>query len=124
MRSDMRDVYNALDIHVSSSRSEGFPNVVGEAMSCAVPCVVTDAGDSALIVGDTGFVSSSGNAQALATSLISCVESDRNKLGMKARCRIEEKWSVRQLAEETERVILSLRPNTMPSSLPLFTCDS
>jgi glycosyltransferase involved in cell wall biosynthesis len=120
MRSDMPDVYNALDINVSSSRSEGFPNAVGEAMACAVPCVVTDAGDSAIIVGDTGFVSSSENPQALATNLISCIESDRAHLGLRARRRIEENWSVRQLAEETENVILALRQNGMPRPVPLL----
>lgn len=107
-RSDMPAVYNALDIHVSSSRSEGFPNSVGEAMACAVPCVVTDAGDSALIVGDTGFVSAPLNPGALAANLIACLESDRKVLGKKARLRIKENWSTRQLAERTERAITSL----------------
>src|SRR6202043_3606803 len=53
-RQDMERVTAALDIACSSSAyGEGFPNVIGEAMSCAVPCVVTDVGDSARIVSDT-----------------------------------------------------------------------
>lgn len=108
-RPDMRAVYNAFDINVSSSQSEGFSNVIGEAMACAVPCVVTDAGDSALIVGDTGFVSAPRNPEALAANLIACLESDRNGLGARARCRIKENWSIKHLAERTERAIMIQR---------------
>lgn len=56
-RSDMPSVYNALDIACSSSSyGEGFANVIGEAMACGVPCVVTNVGDSAEIVGNKGIV--------------------------------------------------------------------
>ncbi len=55
-RTNMPAVYNALDLAVSSSVSEGFPNVVGEALACGVGCVVTDVGDSARLVGATGAV--------------------------------------------------------------------
>ena len=54
-RPDMRAVYNALDVFCSASSSEGFPNVIGEAMACARNCVVTDVGDSKLVVGGTGI---------------------------------------------------------------------
>ncbi|MDQ1638988.1 MAG: hypothetical protein QOF62_2327 [Pyrinomonadaceae bacterium] len=124
MRSDMSDVYNAFDIIVSSSICEGFPNAVGEAMACAVPCVVTDAGDSAILVGDTGFVSGPKDFQALAANLICCIESDRHDLGRKARQRILENWSVTKLAEATEQIILALQQKGMPRPLPLFTFSS
>jgi glycosyltransferase involved in cell wall biosynthesis len=124
MRSDMCDVYNAFDIIVSSSMCEGFPNAVGEAMACAVPCVVTDAGDSAILVGDTGFVSPFQDPQSLAANLICCIESDRHDLGLKARQRILENWSVTKLAEETEQIILALQQKVMPRPLPLFTFSS
>lgn len=55
-RGDMPAVYNALDILVSSSFTEGLSNVIGEAMACGVPCVVTDVGDSGVVVGETGEV--------------------------------------------------------------------
>ena len=54
-RPDVRAVYNALDVFCSASRSEGFPNVIGEAMACGRHCVVTDVGDSKLVVGAMGI---------------------------------------------------------------------
>jgi len=54
-RSDVPSLYSACDIYVSSSLGESFSNSIGEAMACEMHCVVTDVGDSKLIVGDSGI---------------------------------------------------------------------
>lgn len=112
-RTDMRDVYSALDINCLTSINEGWPNVVGESMSCGVPCVVTNVGDAAEIVGATGFVSAPGDAQAFASNVICCMNSDREALGIKARQRIENNWPVEKLVSDTEEVLLSIVGNQL-----------
>lgn len=107
-RADVPAVQNALDIATCSSYTEGFPNVIGEAMACSVPCVVTDVGDSTWIVGNTGIVVPPQNPEALAAGWMSCLQKDRSKLGVKARSRIVEKFSVQQLVEQTQEAIESL----------------
>lgn len=56
VRDDMRGIYSALDVLLSTSLSEGFPNVIAEAASCGTPCVVSNVGDSARIVEDPQLV--------------------------------------------------------------------
>ena len=91
----------ALDILCLPSLSEGFPNVVAEAMSCAVPCAVTDVGDVAAMVGDTAEIAAPGNATALARALdrlIRAGESERLARGQAARRRIIEYYSETRMA--------------------------
>ncbi|MDZ7959737.1 MAG: glycosyltransferase [Aulosira sp. DedQUE10] len=110
-RGDMRAVHNALDIAVSASAfGEGFGNVIGEAMACGVPCVVTDVGDSAWIVGNAGIVVPPQNPEALAAgcrSLIVLSLSEKIAFKDKARRKILECFSVNNLVETTQLYCLT-----------------
>lgn len=105
-RSDMPAVFNAFDVACCCSLSEGHPNVVGEAMACAVPCVVTDVGDAAWIVGDTGVVVPAADPEALGRELSRLLrDPNRRDAGTAARSRIEREFSMDVLIRTTERVL-------------------
>ena len=110
-RHDIPKINSALDIACSASIGEGFPNVIGEAMACGVPCAVTDVGDSALIVGDTGRVVPAENHVALAAALAELVDMgplERARLGERARSRIEEHFSLSAVTARYENLYLEL----------------
>jgi glycosyltransferase involved in cell wall biosynthesis len=110
-RSDMPAVYNALNIACLSSTSEGLPNAVAEAMSCGIPCVVTDVGDAALLVGETGFVVPPRDPEALAAALKKCIENLRAGVLPEPRQRILTEFNVQRLVERTEEALDSLTEN-------------
>jgi glycosyltransferase involved in cell wall biosynthesis len=106
-RGDVHRITAGLDIAVSSSHSESFPNVVGEAMSCGVPCAVTDVGDSALLVADTGLVVPPRNPAALADACADLAmrgREGRRALGEAARRRVAERFSIGAVAPRYEKV--------------------
>ena len=68
-RNDLFDIYKKMDCLVLSSITEGFPNVLIEAMSCGVPCISTDVGDAREIIADTGWIIPSEDQNALEKAL-------------------------------------------------------
>ena len=109
-RADMCPVYNALDIMCSSSSGEGFPNVIGEAMACGVPCVVTDVGDSAWILDQPALVAPPRDPAALADRMQRLVD-DRAyaaRVGADSRQRVLREFSVSRLAASTEEALSRL----------------
>lgn len=117
--SPIAPVMSALDLHVLSSISgEGFPNVVAEAMACETPCVVTDVGDAALIVGETGWVVQPDNPEALAGTIseaIGRIILEGEELGGRCRERIRSNFSLERMVQSY--VLLweeALRRQTLP----------
>lgn len=104
-RRDIASVNCALDIATCCSVSESFPNVVGEAMACGVPCVVTDVGDAARLVGDTGTMIQPRSPLALASAwhtMIAGGHKVRGDLGQRARQRILNEFSLDRVVADYE----------------------
>jgi glycosyltransferase involved in cell wall biosynthesis len=106
-RNDIPHINATLDIACSSSLGESFPNAIGEAMACGVPCVVTDVGDLKKLVGDTGLVVPTNDPEALANAIIELLnkpETVRQNLGKQARERIEKSFSIKSIVSEYEQL--------------------
>jgi glycosyltransferase involved in cell wall biosynthesis len=102
-RRDIPGCLAAMDVFCLSSIAEGFPNVVCEAMAMQVPCVVTDVGDAAEIVGETGIVVAPRDPMALAAALrvmLNNGAAERSRLGELARRRIEERYSIESISTQ------------------------
>lgn len=104
-REDVSRLMASLDVLVSSSHGEAFSNVIGEAMACAVPCVVTDVGDSAYIVANTGRVAPPNNMDRLACHLIEVLNmppAERAGLGRLARDRVRIEFAIGDVTRKYE----------------------
>jgi glycosyltransferase involved in cell wall biosynthesis len=117
-RDDMPEIYAALDLACSSSvAGEAAPNAIGEAMAHGLPVVTTDVGDSALLVGATGWVVAPGDVDALAAARAEAVSlpgDARAARGERARDRIAERFSLDGMVHRYEDLYERLASNGAP----------
>ncbi len=107
--SDMPAAYQDLDLCVlSSAFGEGFPNVVAEAMACGVRCVVTDVGDAAAIVGETGLVVPPHQPEAMAAAIIKMLDNANTAILPDPRARILSNYTVGAMVARTEAALETL----------------
>jgi glycosyltransferase involved in cell wall biosynthesis len=123
LREDVSRLFAAMDIATVASRcGEAFPMVIGEAMACGTPCVVTDVGDSASIVGETGIVVAPGDPDALAEAWRKLIEAGpevRRSLGMAARRRVQTHFALPTIVQRYQSIYAQLAdrtPQDVPSS--------
>ena len=95
-----------------SAWGEGFPNILGEAMACGVPCIATDVGDSSSIVGKSGLVVPPRDPERLAEAIMAMGQlgpDGRQKLGELARARVQEQFSMGQIAARYHQLYQDVR---------------
>lgn len=118
-RDDMPLVMNGIDIFTNASFGEGFSNVIGEAMATGIPCVVSDVGDSAYIVGDTGLVVKPADPVELYNawrSWLQLEDGDLKRLGEKARDRIIELFEIQSITNRFEDLYRGIFNRQDPSN--------
>jgi glycosyltransferase involved in cell wall biosynthesis len=116
-RNDMARIFAALDISTSASLSEAFPMAVGEAMASGTPCVVTDVGDSALIVGETGRVAPPSDPERLSEAwkdLLTASATTRQALGQAARTRVEQNFNVDAIVQRYQQAYQQVTGTSEP----------
>lgn len=111
-RTDLEAWLPGVDIFALSSRwGEAFPNVLGEAMAAGVPCVATDVGDSAIIVGETGAIAPPGDSAAFAEALLrllSLSTEQRRALGVAARKRVTDNYALEAIRSQYADLLASV----------------
>lgn len=100
---DMSAFYASLDLFLMTSITEGFPNVLVEAMASGVPCVTTDVGDAEFIVQKNGYVVAPRNSQQLRDAILSYMSltvEEKKDFKLNSRQRIESSFSIENVSQQ------------------------
>lgn len=120
-RTDIPAIMNAIDIHILSSAAEAFPNVLAEAMACGTPCVSTDVGDAAAIVGDMGWIVPARDPNRLGGAISDALHA-RGGPGWAARCaaardHIQRNYSVARMVRDYQSLWLEKAEGAAPAAV-------
>lgn len=105
--SDMPAFYQSIDAFLMTSITEGFPNVLVEAMASGLPCISTDVGDAQYIVQELGEIAPPRNSAALTQAILNYVQqSNDEKLQLKqaVRERVEAHFSIEKVSQQYMQV--------------------
>lgn len=114
-KSNALSYYSLSRLVLLTSLSEGFPNVLGEAMLRGIPCISTDVGDCSIILGEHGKLIECSNPEALASAidqLLSLDLEEYKKLGEKAKNHIVENFNIDEVLESFFSIYKSVVPKS------------
>jgi len=112
LRDDIPDLLNAADACLLTSRSEGIPLTLAEAMATQLPVVATKVGGVPEIVndGETGFLCEAGDTKSLAASITELYNSpeQRAAFGQAGRRRIIEHFNADEMHKQYQSKYLQM----------------
>lgn len=102
------EFYNAIDVFCLSSITEGFPNVLGEAMATKRICLTTDAGDAKEILGNCGYhingFTFNEIAKSIEINILSKEHYNLKTIGERARLEVVKKYSLEKIVSDFENL--------------------
>jgi L-malate glycosyltransferase len=105
---DAEDLLCALDVFVSASQTESFGLAIAEAMAAGTAVVATETDGAREVIEDrkTGLLVPIGHVDSLAESIVMLLrdENKRRQLGGQAREAINERFSLKRMVDEIEKI--------------------